>query len=309
MSRHGSGRKGASVHGWMILDKPAGISSAKAVAITRRVLGGPKAGHGGTLDPLASGVLPIALGEATKTISYVMGSEKGYEFTVQWGFETSTDDGEGTPTRTSDHRPDAQEITDILPRFTGQIEQVPPVYSAIKIGGKRAYALAREAEKKDEPAEAPRLQARPVDIYELELTEARPDSADFTVRCGKGTYIRSLARDMARALGSAGHITALRRTKVGKFQAAQAISLDLLEKISDSAAALQHVMPVLTALDDIPAVAITNEEARRLRHGQLVHRTDILSADETGVAVVDNQPVALIRETEAGLAPVRVLNL
>ena len=328
MSQKRRAMKGQPVHGWVILDKPAGVSSAKAVAIVRRVLNAAKAGHGGTLDPLASGILPIALGEATKTVSYVMASTKAYRFTVQWGAETTTDDMEGTVSRTSDIRPNAKAIQAILPQFTGQISQVPPAYSAVKIDGKRAYALARQADADTtSTVEKPELAARQIDIYALELLEARSDSADFYVSTGKGAYIRSLARDIGRALDSAGHVTALRRTEVGKFSETQAISLDFLEELGNSAAASQYVMPVLTALDDIPALAITTEEAVRLRHGQAImgqfaprsaepHQTETSSQsvseplnDDVVVAVLDDQPVAFIRQSETGWVPIRVLNL
>ena len=317
--------KGQPVHGWVVLDKPAGVSSAKAVAIVRRVLNAAKAGHGGTLDPLASGILPIALGEATKTVSYVMASTKAYQFTVKWGAETSTDDEEGEITYQSDRLPDAASITDILPQFTGKISQIPPAYSAVKVGGRRAYTLARKATAEDRSDKMPELEARQIDIFELSLLAARADSADFYVQTGKGAYIRSLARDMGRALGSAGYITALRRIQVGKFHEKQAISLDLLEELSDSAAASHYVMPVLTALDDIPAFAITTEEATRLRHGQSILSQPLsgkpslrddehesgrhLGDDETAIAVLGDQPVAFIRKSEDGLIPVRVLNL
>jgi len=320
--------KGQPIHGWVILDKPAGVSSAKAVAIVRRVLNASKAGHGGTLDPLASGILPIALGEATKTVSYVMASTKAYRFTVKWGAETTTDDREGTISRHSDVMPDAAAIKAILPQFTGSISQVPPAYSAVKIGGKRAYALARQADAQDAAEKRPELEPRQIDIFSLELEEARSDSADFYVSTGKGAYIRSLARDIARALGSAGHVTALRRTEVGKFNETQAISLDFLDDLGDSAAALPYVMPVLTALDDIPALAITTEEAVRLRHGQAISShaapsretlseaeeqepilRDNLADDETAIAVLGSQPVAFIKQSDKGLVPIRVLNL
>lgn len=316
--------KGQPVHGWLALDKPVGISSAKAVAIVMRVLNAAKAGHGGTLDPLASGILPIALGEATKTVAYVMSASKAYCFSVKWGAQTSTDDNEGAIILRSDHLPSEAAIKAILPQFTGVIEQIPPVYSAVKVAGKRAYALARKAEARkaearkaeasevgasQEEEQLPELAPRTIEILDLKLLAARADEADFSVACGKGAYIRALARDMGRALGSAGYVTALRRTRVGKFDESQAISLDFLEKVSDSVAALQYVMPVLSALDDISALAITCEEAKRLRHGQKIDRTGYLQADETAVAVLEGQPVAIIRETDAGLVPVRVLNI
>ena len=247
-------KRGQRIHGWINLDKPSGISSAKAVAIVRRVFNAAKAGHGGTLDPLASGVLPIALGEATKTVSFAMSQQKSYEFELAWGVETSTDDSEGVVTRQSNHRPDATAINSALAYYQGQIDQVPPLYSAVKIKGKRAYSLARNA-KNGVPSVT--LAARQVHIESFRLLSSNATHARFFVACGKGTYIRALARDLGRDLDTAAHVTALRRLSVGQFHANYAISLDFLETLTHSAAAFEHLHPVLSALDDIPALPIS----------------------------------------------------
>lgn len=299
--------KAGHLHGWVNLDKPAGISSAQAVARLRRLLGAGKAGHGGTLDPLASGVLPIALGEATKTVSYAMDSRKSYSFCLAWGAETSTDDLEGEIVRRSDHLPDQQAITDILGDFTGQIDQVPPAFSAVKIAGQRAYKLARKSGNHNQ---LPELAARPVQIDSLILSGCSKTEAEFEIACGKGVYIRALARDLGRALGSAAHITRLRRLQVGKFHIKDAISLDFLEKIGQSAAALHHVMPVLSVLDDIPALAVTEKEAQRLRFGQGLPEDGRLAASpDKAVAVLAGQPVALIQPKGGQWVPLRVFNM
>ena len=331
-------RRGQPVHGWVNLDKPVGVSSAKAVAIVRRVFNAAKAGHGGTLDPLASGILPIALGEATKTVSYAMDGRKSYAFAIRWGSQTSTDDGEGDVIATSEKRPSAAEIESVLPDFKGEIWQTPPAFSAIKIGGKRAYELARKATDKKTiakdsvsegksdadttTAEMPQLSPRQIMVNTLELREAGADEAVFYVDCGKGTYIRSLARDIAKALGTVGHVSMLRRLSVGPFGADRSISLDFLESLEHSAAAFEHIHPVVSALDDIPAVPISENEARQLRQGQRLaatgsfaqmpraRSTDVSSSDtEVAVAMYDDQPVALVTVGQGGVKPVRVFNL
>jgi tRNA pseudouridine55 synthase len=300
-----------SVNGWLILDKPVGLTSASAVNRVRRALGAGKAGHGGTLDPLASGILPIALGEATKTVPYVMDRAKRYRFAVRFGAETDTDDAEGAVSARSAHRPSAADIEAKLERFTGVIDQVPPTYSAIKVGGRRAYDLAREAQPVS-------LAARQVRVDRLVLSGMPdPDTAEFDLDCGKGVYVRSLARDLARALGTCGHVVCLRRLAVGPFDEARAISLELLESLGHSAAASGHLLPLKTALDDIPALALTEAEANLLRHGQsvaLLKRSDrdrlgSAKAGDTVVAVLDEHPVALTRLEAGMLMPVRVLNL
>ncbi|MFO1189766.1 MAG: tRNA pseudouridine(55) synthase TruB [Alphaproteobacteria bacterium] len=248
--------------GWLVVDKPSGLTSAQAVARVKRLTGAAKAGHAGTLDPLATGVLPIALGEATKTVSYVMDGAKTYRFTVRWGEARSTDDAEGPVTATHSGRPAEAEIQAVLPRFRGQIEQVPPVFSAIKVEGRRAYEMARADQ-------AVVLASRRVMIRRLDLV-ARPDAdhAVFEVECGKGTYMRSLARDIALALGTVGHVAALRRLRVGRFGEEQAISLEQEDHMGHSPALVAHLLPIETALDDIPALALTETEARKLRSGQ-----------------------------------------
>ncbi|MBN8983755.1 MAG: tRNA pseudouridine(55) synthase TruB, partial [Rhizobiales bacterium] len=253
-------RNRRDVHGWIVLDKPIGMTSTQAVAVIKRLFNAKRAGHAGTLDPLASGGLPIALGEATKTVPFVMDGRKRYRFTVTWGEERDTDDTEGRVTHTSDARPTSDAIQALLPRFTGVIEQIPPQYSAIKVQGERAYDLARDGEVVD-------LKPRPVEIHELTLVE-QPDSSHsvFEAECGKGTYVRALARDIGRLLGCYGHISALRRTLVGPFDEADMIPLAELEALCDRAASgegslADALLPVETALDDIPALAVTRADA------------------------------------------------
>ena len=293
-------RHGRPIHGWLVLDKPAGVTSAKAVAAVIRLTGAAKAGHGGTLDPMATGVLPIALGEATKTVAYVMGSTKVYRFTVRWGEARDTDDIDGAVIATSPVRPAAAEIVAALAEFTGPIEQVPPAFAAIKVGGERAYTLAR----KGRPATLP---ARPVRIDALSLIAHDDDSADFAMRCGKGTYVRALARDLARRLGTVGHLAALRRTAVGRFAETDAISLEALASVVHSGALCEYLRPVETALDDIPALAVTGGQADRLAHGQAVH---VLGSDPGLVRVaLDGRLIALADVRDGRARPVRVFNL
>ena len=307
-------QRGQPVHGWVNLDKPRSISSAKAVAIVRQVFDAAKAGHGGTLDPLASGVLPIALGEATKTVSFTMGKSKSYEFSLVWGAETSTDDTEGEVTRQSDIRPSDDDIDRALAQFHGVIDQVPPDYSAIKIEGARAYDLARRA---GAGQSLPALKPREVRIDQFQRLESDQAGARFFVGCGKGAYIRALARDLGRALGSAAHVTSLRRLSVGQFHADHAISLDFLEKLTHSAAAFEHLHPVLSALDDIPALPISRAEATKLRHGQKLpalsasaqQRFAMLMTGSTAIAIEGQTPVALVMLKAGAICPVRVLNL
>ena len=293
---------GEAMNGWLVLDKPVGISSAAAVAIVKRLFGGVKAGHGGTLDPLASGILPIALGEATKTTAYAMGAEKSYEFVAKWGEQTSTDDGEGEIIATSDIRPDSEQITSILDEFTGEIDQTPPAYSAVKIDGKRAYAIARHSD------EMPELKSRKIFIKSIRCIESDETSARFEVHCGKGAYIRSLARDMGLRLGTVAHVTELRRLSVGQFSTKNAISLDFLKELGHSAAASPYVIPVVAALDDIPALTITTAEAQKLRYGQLLQPKPDLVPNMIYKALADGALVALIEVRDEGLKPMRVFN-
>ena len=301
MSRRKTGDK---VDGWVILDKPVGLGSTPAVSKVRRLFGAQKAGHGGTLDPLASGVLPIALGEATKTVPFVMDGRKEYRFTLRFGQARSTEDAEGEVTATSDLRPPDEAIRHVLAAFVGDIEQVPPAFSALKIEGKRAYDLARAGEPVD-------LKPRRVLIERLALL-GRPDTdhADFVVSCGKGTYIRSLGRDLALSLGTVGYLSALRRTAVGPFREEAAISLPKLEALGHIPALLGVLAPVATALDDIPALARTEAQADRLRQGQPVLLTR--DAPPSGAllrAESGSRLVALVRSDGTSLKPVRVFNL
>ncbi len=304
-------KRGEKVDGWLILDKPLGMTSTQAVGAIRRLFDAQKAGHGGTLDPLATGILPIALGEATKTVPYVMDGAKIYRFTLKFGEQRTTDDAEGPVMATSAVRPEDAAIRAILPQFSGLIEQVPPAFSAIKIDGERAYDLAREGEIVE-------LAPRQVRIDAIDLVERiTADEAVFEVRCGKGTYMRSLARDIALHLGSVGHVSALRRLAVGGFTESRAISLENLQALGHSPAAFEHLLPVETALDDIPALALTNTEASRLRSGQavgLLHRQDRdrIREFEPGCmvcAMSAGKIVALTRFDAGELVPVRVINL
>jgi len=303
-------RKGRPIDGWLSIDKPLGLSSAQVVGKVRRLLDADKVGHGGTLDPLASGVLPIALGEATKTVQYVMDGAKIYRWTVRWGEATSTEDREGTVIATSDIRPDEAAILAVLARFTGEIEQVPPAYSAIKVNGERAYDLARAGEVVE-------LKSRLVRIDRLSyLGSSDPDHAEFEVQCGKGTYIRSLARDIAVALGTVGHIAVLRRTACGPFTEAQSISLESLEGVGQGPSLRSCLLPIATALDDIPALALTEADARRLQSGGPVPLARAASSHPqaeiaSGIpcrAMVGGLLVALVRIEGGMIRPVRVMS-
>jgi tRNA pseudouridine55 synthase len=303
--------KGNRIDGWIALDKPVGVTSADAVNRVKRVLRPQKIGHGGTLDPLASGLLPIALGEATKTVSYVMDDVKTYRFTVRWGIGTETCDAEGEATATSDNRPDEAAIEAVIPRFEGETEQTPPAYSAIKVNGQRAYDIARAGGD-------PQLEPRPVYLDALRLVACDDrDHATFEAVCGKGYYIRALARDLGAALDTPAHLSALRRTQVGALDEDDMISLDALEDLGHSDALLERIHSVETALDDIPALALTDTEASRLRNGQsvsLLRRShiDLLRDLENGdvvCAMTGNRAVALARFESGEIRPVRVLNL
>ena len=306
----GRKRSGRPLHGWIILDKPVGISSSAAVGRVRRSLDAAKVGHGGTLDPLASGILPLALGEATKTVSWVMDGSKTYTFTLRWGEAHSTDDEEGDVTETSDVRPTEAQILEALPTFIGEIEQMPPTFSALKIDGQRAYKLAREGKQVE-------LKSRQVVVEEFALVDgSNSEDAAFRVVCGKGTYIRSLGRDLALHLGSVGHIRNLRRTAVGPFSEIQAISLDKLESLGHIAPDSGVLHPVETVLDDIPALALTEIEARRLKQGQgvpvlpVVNRASVstLKRGDVICAMWDGKLVALTEIRGGELKPVRVMN-
>ncbi len=294
-------RKGKAIHGWLNIDKPQGLSSAKVVAEVKRLTGAAKAGHGGTLDPLATGVLPIALGEATKTAAWSMDGRKAYRFVVRWGIETATDDGEGEILRTSDFRPDENAINKALPLFIGEIEQIPPAYSAIKVDGKRAYRRARDGEIVE-------MAPRTVQVFDLKLISTPDeDHAEFEVSCGKGTYVRSLGRDIAERLGTLGHIAVLRRTAVGPFEIGQSISLDILADLGHNSPLNSYLLPVEAALDDIPALVLTLPQAERLRHGQMVRVLD--APQGPCVAMAGGQPVALAEVDIDEVRPVRVFNI
>ncbi len=312
MTDAGASGARSSVHGWLIIDKPAGMTSARVVSVVRRATAAVKAGHGGTLDPLATGVLPIALGEATKTMAYVVDGAKSYRFTVRWGEARTTDDIEGEVIGRSDVRPDEQAIRRLLPRYLGDIEQVPPTYSAIKIGGRRAYALARAAQ----PVALP---PRAVTIDRIDLV-AMPDAdhAVFEVAARKGVYMRAIARDIARDLGTCGAVTALRRLSVGPFSVDKALPLDRLTGIGHSVEALgEALLPVGVALADIPALVLTAAEAKSLQHGRPIAVLPVAirsplppaAADAIVCATVNGKPVALARIKGGELRPVRVLNL
>ena len=294
-----------ALHGWIILDKPVGLGSTTAVSAVKRLLreaGEPKTkvGHGGTLDPLASGVLPIAIGEATKLCGRMLDASKQYAFTVRFGEETDTLDGEGQIVATSDVHPTAEEVANIVPQFSGPIEQTPPVYSALKIEGKPAYARARAGEEVE-------LKPRQVTIHELRLISASGNEASFLTTVSKGTYIRSLARDIARALNSVGQVTMLRRTRAGPFGLEKAISLDFLNEAAKARRLIGAVLPLEAALDDIPALPITPDQAQLLRFGQRLvgfpEKPGLQLATEGG------RPVALVEATADGLTVVRGFNI
>src|SRR6476659_5232734 len=283
------------LHGWIILDKPVGLGSTQAVSAVKRILreaGEPKTkvGHGGTLDPLASGVLPIALGEATK----------GYDFTITFGEETDTLDLEGKVVATSDVRPTLEQVEALLPRFTGEIEQVPPAYSALKVEGKAAYARTRAGEQVN-------LKQRQVTIFDLHLIEADAANVTLSAIVSKGTYIRSLARDIAHGLNSVGHVTMLRRTRAGPFSLEQAISLDFLEEAAKARPLTETVLPLTAALDDIPALPVTPDQAKLLRYGQMLF--GIPAKPGLALATSEGTPVALVEALADGLRVVRGFNL
>jgi tRNA pseudouridine55 synthase len=304
-------RRGEPVHGWVAFDKPVGMSSTQAVAAVRRAANAEKAGHGGTLDPLASGLLPIALGEATKTVQWAMAGAKTYRMTVRWGEATATDDAEGAVSERSPVRPSEAQIRAALPEFTGDIMQIPSTYSAILIDGRRAYDLARAGETVE-------LAPRPIRIDRFELVARDDDDhAIFDVACGKGAYMRSLGRDLARRLGTVGHLRRLRRLSVGKFTVENAISVDMLAEFGHIPRLSEHLLPIETALDDIPALALTEAEAIRLRYGQAVLPLCLMDRayiDQLGNGAIvsvsaGGKLVALVEINGGLLRPVRVLNL
>jgi tRNA pseudouridine55 synthase len=303
-------REKRDVSGWVVLDKPVGMTSTHAVARVKRAFAAKKAGHAGTLDPLASGLLPIALGEATKTVPFVMDGRKRYRFTIRWGIETDTDDAEGRTIATSEARPAADAVRAALPRFTGAIEQVPPKFSAIKIEGERAYDLARDGE-------AVELAPRIVEIHQLDLVETPDaDHAVFEAECGKGTYVRALARDLGRLLGSAGHVVGLRRTAVGSFSEADSVGIDALQAYGEAAAAGKVPRPpfllaVETGLQALPALNVSSADAARLARGQpvLLRGRDAPMIEGWIAISAGGVLIALAMAEKGELHPRRIFNL
>jgi len=313
----GRRKKGLPVSGWVVVDKPLGPTSTHVVSKVRRAFNAQKAGHAGTLDPLGSGILPVALGEATKTVPYLVDATKDYRFAVHWGEQRDTDDREGKVTATSDVRPTKDAILAALPGYIGEISQIPPQYSAIKVNGERAYDLARDGEDVD-------LKARTVEILDLQLVDQpSDDEAVFEMTCGKGTYVRSLARDLAQELGTFGHVAMLRRLRVGPFSEDDAVPLETLTQIpvekaddlSNSPPApdpkAPFLLPLETALDDIPALAVSGNDAARLKQGQAVlsRGRDAPIVKGTICAMLHGQPVALCEARQGELHPTRVFNL
>ena len=315
----GRRKKGDDVSGWVVLDKPDDMTSTHAVSAVRRIFNAQKAGHSGTLDPLASGVLPIALGEATKTVPWLMEAQKTYLFTIKWGVSTETQDREGKPIAESAARPSADAIRAALPAFVGEIEQIPPQFSAVKVDGERAYDIARSGETVE-------LEPREVTVYQAELIETQgEDYATFLVRSGKGFYIRALVRDLAAKLGVEGHVWTLRRTAVGPFHENDSVTLDALEDLRHKGAASERLKPVETALDDIPALAINGEDAFKLRQGRpivlLPHVVEALKpkfrsrtvagqdASRAAVALFQGKAVALGDVRAGRFEPTRVFHI
>ncbi len=290
----------AVVDGWVVLDKPIGMTSTHAVSRLKRIYNAKKAGHAGTLDPLASGILPVAFGEATKTVPFVQDGEKAYSFTVRWGAETDTDDSDGQVTRESEARPSPEAILALLPRFLGDIQQTPPQYSAIKIGGERAYDLAREGEKVD-------LKPREVTVHRLDLVSVSPDEAHLVMECGKGAYVRAIARDLGRLLGCFGHVTALRRTRVGPFFEDNSFTLDEIEA---EGGAVDALLSVEAGLTELPCVVVDRDTAARLRRGgSVILRGRDAPHGGVAYAACGGVPVAFGEIVEGALAPSRVFNL
>ena len=305
-------KKGEAVSGWLCLDKPYDFGSTQAVGKVRWLYNAQKAGHAGTLDPLATGILPIALGEATKTVSYMMDADKAYRFTIEWGTTTASFDREGAVTATSDARPTREQVEAALPAFVGETLQVPPMFSAIKVDGERAYDLARAGEVVE-------LAARPIRIDSLRvLDQPDADHVEIEMVCGKGAYVRSIVRDLAEALGACGHLSALRRTRVGAFTEARAITLENLEEMRHKPALLEALLPVETALDDIPVLAVTDEDAFKLKQGRpivLVPRqvetlkSQLPPGSRSVSAMAGGVMVALCEMRAGRLEPARVFHL
>jgi tRNA pseudouridine55 synthase len=298
---------GRPINGWLVIDKPQGMTSTHVVNVVKRLTNAQKVGHGGTLDPLATGVLPIAMGEATKTVAYIMDARKAYDFRLRLGEERDTDDSTGVVIAASDSRPDDAAIRAMLPRFVGTIQQVPPRYAAVKIQGERAYDIARRGETVE-------LAPREVRIDALELTgRPDPDHADFRMTCGKGAYVRAIARDLGQALGCCAHVAALRRTEVGAFSVENGVSLDALAGIVEHETLPQILVPVSTALAGIPALAVTEPQALRLQSGQAVRLAPAFVGETIGEAATvramrAGELIALARLEGMELCPVRVFH-
>ena len=312
----GRRRKGQAISGWVNLDKAYDLGSTNAVSRVRWLFDAQKAGHAGTLDPLATGILPIALGEATKTVPFLVDADKAYRFTIAWGRTTTTLDREGEVVAQSDVRPSPAEVEAVLPRFVGEIDQVPPIYSAIKIDGERAYDLARAGEVVE--MESRKVTVHAARISELQSEPGDPDHITLEIECGKGTYVRAIVRDLAETLGACGHVSDLRRTRVGRFTEENAVTLELLEKLEYEARQSEALLPVETALDDIPALAVTDEDAFRLKQGRsivLVPRqvesvkARLKPGSRTVSATSGGSVVALCEMRAGRLEPSRVFNL
>ncbi len=306
-AKSGSRSKRATVNGWLVLNKPIGLTSVAALNKVKRLFNARKAGHAGTLDPLATGVLPIAFGEATKTVPYAVDSEKGYRFTVRWGAETTTDDSEGEVVEENETRPTREQIEAALDDFRGEIEQTPPRFSAVKVEGARAYDLAREGE-------AFELRSRTVEVYRLEIVDIPDrDTSVFEADCGRGTYVRAIARDLGRALGCLGHICALERTRVGGFRLEEAVTLEDIETASEaSPEALRALLaPVHTALTALPEIRLSQQDAARVRRGQpvLLRGRDAPILNAKAYATMRGTLVALGEVSHGEFTPERVFNL
>lgn len=305
-------KKGDLVNGWVCLDKPYEMGSTEAVTKVRRLFNAQKAGHAGTLDPLASGILPIALGEATKTVPFMMDAQKIYRFVIHWGISTDSIDREGTVIGRSDVRPTPEQVKAALPQFVGDIDQVPPIFSAIRVNGERAYDLAREGVEVE-------LKSRRVTIHEATVTDVPDeDHIEITMRTGKGVYVRSLARDLAAVLGAEGHVSVLRREMVGPFSVENAVTLDFLMDLAHKGRASEGLLPIATALDDIPDLAVTEQEAFSLRQGrpivllpaQVEQLQDRLQTGSTLVSAFEGETLVALCSLKAGrLEPDRVFNL
>jgi tRNA pseudouridine55 synthase len=308
----GRRRKGDAVSGWICLDKPYDLTSTHAVGRVRRLFNAQKAGHAGTLDPLATGILPIALGEATKTVAFMVDADKAYRFTIAWGRTTATYDREGETIAESDVRPTVAQVEAVLPRFVGEISQVPPAYSAIKVDGERSYDLARAGG-------AVELAPRIVTVHSARVADAPdPDHVTLEIECGKGTYVRAICRDLADALGACGHVSELRRTRVGCFSDKTAVTLELLEDLGHKARQSEALLPVETALDDIPELAVTDEDAFRLKQGRSIvlvpRQVETVKArlkpgSRTVSAMLGGVIVALCEMRAGRLEPSRVFHL